>query len=208
MQLVWDMDGTLLDSEEVVPDAFIGAVADLQGPSVDRGMVIATYSLGVPEVIMAHLLGRTLEEGEAEAYYRRLADAPVSPYAGVDMALDELRCGGHPIVIFTGSSTRAASMLLTRAGIKVDLLIGGDQVDRPKPAPDGLRTVAGRLDIDPTSMAYIGDAPTDLRAAKAAGVWSVAAAWGHLYNPGMAADITLATPKQALDLLIMRDGHR
>jgi HAD superfamily hydrolase (TIGR01509 family) len=208
MQLVWDMDGTLLDSEEVVPDAFIGAVAELQGPSVDRSMVIATYSLGVPEVIMAHLLGRTLEEGEAEAYYGRLADAQLSPYAGVVVVLDELRYRGHPIVIFTGSSTRAASMLLTSARIKVDLLIGGDQIDRPKPAPDGLRAVAARLNLDPTSMAYIGDAPTDLQAAKAAGVWSVAAGWGHLYNPEEPADITLATPEQALDFLIEPGGRR
>jgi len=50
-------------------------------------------------------------------------------------------------------------------------------------------------------VAYIGDAPTDLEAARAAGAIAVAAGWGHLYDPAAVADHTLTHPAQALALI-------
>lgn len=198
---MWDMDGTLLDSTAVVPDAFIGAVQELHGPTVDREAVVAAYPLGVPEVILAHLLGRPLAAGEADAYYRRLRGVLPPPYPGVAAVLAELRARGHLVVVFTGASTRAAATLLTGAGLEIDLLVGGDQIARPKPAPDGLLLAARRLELPPAALAYIGDAPTDLRAARAAGSSSVAAGWGHLYDPAEPAHRTLTAPGEALALI-------
>jgi phosphoglycolate phosphatase-like HAD superfamily hydrolase len=60
---------------------------------------------------------------------------------------------------------------------------------------------ADRLGVPAAEIAYIGDSPLDLRAAVAAGSTSAAAAWGHQYNAAEAADYTLATPRQALQLL-------
>jgi HAD superfamily hydrolase (TIGR01509 family) len=195
------MDGTILDTTQVVPDAFIGAVADLGGPALDRASVVAAYSLGVPEVILDHLLGRPLRAGEAECYYQRLGDVTVSPYEGISECLDALRSLGHPITVFTGASTRAARSLLSAAGIEVDILIGGDQIARAKPAPDGLMEAARRLHTPPNKLFYLGDAPVDLQAATAAGAHSVAIAWGHLYRPDTLADHTLHHPTDALHLL-------
>ena len=50
--LVWDMDGTLLDTTSVVPDAFVATVQELGVADVDREKVVAAYSLGVPEVML------------------------------------------------------------------------------------------------------------------------------------------------------------
>ncbi len=52
-----------------------------------------------------------------------------------------------------------------------------------------------------SSLAYVGDAPNDLRAARAVGGLAAAAAWGHQYDPAEPADVTLAAPRAALDLL-------
>lgn len=195
------MDGTLLDSSRVVPDAFVAPVAELGGADVDRDQVVAAYSLGVPEVMLKHLLGRDLQPDEAEAYYRRLLHAPVAPYPGIAEALTELRSSGQVIAVFTGASTRAAATLLATAGIEVNLLVGGDNIQRPKPAPDGLLRAARQLHRDPADLAYIGDAPTDLRTAKAAGALSVAASWGHLYDSAEPADVTLAAPGDVRKLI-------
>jgi HAD superfamily hydrolase (TIGR01509 family) len=200
-RIVSDMDGTLLDTTGVVPDAFVEAVADLGGPSVDRASVVAAYSLGVPEVILGHLLRRPLRPGEEEAYYRRLAGIRVSPYEGITVALRALRSAGHPVTVFTGASSRAARSLLSAAGIEVDILVGGDQIAHPKPAPDGLLEAARRLGTRPGALFYLGDAPTDLLAAKAAGARSVAVGWGHLYRADAPADHTLNRPADALHLL-------
>jgi HAD superfamily hydrolase (TIGR01509 family) len=200
-RIVWDMDGTLLDTTQVVPDAFVEAVGDLGGPNVDRHDVVAAYSLGVPELILEHFLRRSLRPGEEETYYRRLADVRVDPYEGIMDTLRALRSVGLPVTVFTGASTRAARSLLSAAGIEVDILVGGDDITRPKPAPDGLLEAASRLSTPPDRLFYLGDAPTDLLSAAAAGARSVAVAWGHLYRPDAPADHTLHRPADALQLL-------
>lgn len=136
--LVWDMDGTLLDSTRVVPDAFVATVRGLGVADVDREKVVAAYSLGVPEVMLEHLVGRPLDVSEVDAYYNCLESGTVKAYDGVLETLTALRALHLRIAIFTGASSRAARTLLVSAGIKFDILVGGDHVTRPKPAPDGV----------------------------------------------------------------------
>jgi HAD superfamily hydrolase (TIGR01509 family) len=201
MQLVWDMDGTLLDSGVVVPAAYVATVRELGGPPVTPAQVVARYWLGTSEMILADLLGRDVAAAAADIYYRQLAAADIGPYPGVADVLAALRRRGHPVAVFTGASSRAAQILLASAGVAADLVIGGDQVQRPKPAGDGLLLTASRLGVPASSLAYVGDAPNDLKAARAVGGVSAAAAWGHQYDPAEPADVTLATPAAALDLL-------
>lgn len=199
--VVWDMDGTLVDSTRVVPEAFVRAVAALGGPSVSVDEVVAAYWRGTPEVILSFLVGRRLGPAEHDKYYQQLDGAAVSAYPGVAATLAALRGKGLPIAVFTGASTRSAQILLGAAGIDVDVVIGGDQVDRPKPAPDGMLLMAKRLGTTPDRLILVGDSPLDLQAAKAAGSFSASAAWGHLYDPGEPADVTLCAPQQLLSLL-------
>jgi len=200
VQLVWDMDGTLIDSGVVVPAAYVATVRELGGPPVTPAQVVERYWLGTPELILADLLGLDVAGAAADDYYRRLAGASVALYPGVQAVLAELRRRSHPVAVFTGSSSRAAAILLTSAGVAVDVVVGGDQVERPKPAGDGLLLTASQLGVPPSSLAYIGDAPNDLRAARAVGGLAAAAAWGHQYDPAEPADVTLAAPGEALQL--------
>ena len=199
--VAWDMDGTLLDSAVVVPAAFAAALRRLGGPVVTAADVVAAYSLGTPEVIMTHLAGRRLTAADMEAYYAELAAATVRPYAGMTAALGALRSAGGAIAVCTGASQRAAAMLLAAAGLTADVLVGGDRVRRAKPAPDGLLLVAAELGIRPRDLVYVGDAPGDMRAARAAGSHAAAAAWGHMYDPAEPADSVLARPADALALV-------
>jgi HAD superfamily hydrolase (TIGR01509 family) len=199
--VAWDLDGTLVDSGAAVPAAYAAAVLQLGGRSVTADEVIAAYPLGPPEVILPHLAGRALTTSDMETYYAELAHAKVRPYPGVAGALAALRAAGHVIAVFTGASNRAATMLLAAAGLSADVLVGGDQVRHPKPAPDGLLRVAARLGIRPGELAYVGDSPGDLRAARAAGSHAAAAAWGHMYDPAEPADSVLTRPAEALALL-------
>jgi HAD superfamily hydrolase (TIGR01509 family) len=201
VQLVWDMDGTLLDSGVAVPAAYVAAVRQLGGLAVTAADVVGKYWLGIPELILADLLGRCIDAAEADVYYDELARAEVAPYPDAAGVLATLRARGHPVAIFTGTSSRAANMLLAAAGLRADVVVGGDLVQRPKPAGDGLALVANRLGVPATSLAYIGDAPNDMRAARAVGGLAAAAAWGHQYDPAEPADVTLAAVGAALDLL-------
>lgn len=200
-ELVWDMDGTLLDSTVVVPEAFARAVERLGGNPVSPAQAVAAYPLGTPEVILAHLVGRPLGPHETDLYYQELHGAQIAPYPGIVRVLAALRARGRAVAVFTGASTRGARMLLDAAGLTVDVLVGGDHVRRPKPAGDGVLLAAERLGVAPDAIAYIGDSPLDLRAAAAAGSVGAAAAWGHLYDAREPADRTLSEPEAALALL-------
>jgi len=81
------------------------------------------------------------------------------------------------------------------------VLVGGDEVARPKPAPDGVLMIAAALGVRPDELAYVGDSPPDARAARAAGSHAALAAWGHMYDPAEPADSVLARPGDALALL-------
>jgi HAD superfamily hydrolase (TIGR01509 family) len=199
--VVWDMDGTLLDSSVAVPAAFAAALARRGGPVVDAAQVIAAYPLGTAEVIMAHLAGRPVTDADMDEYYRDLRQSQVVAYAGVAEVLRSLRATGQPIAVFTGASRRAAGILLAAAGLAADVLIGGDQVRHPKPAADGLLLAAAEIGIPARDLAYIGDSPADIGAARAAGSHGAAAAWGHMYDAAVAADSVLSVPGQALSLL-------
>ncbi len=199
--LVWDMDGTLLDSSVAVPAAFAATLARRGGPAVSAAQVIAAYPLGTAEVIMAHLAGRPVTGSDMDEYYRELGRAEVAAYGGVAEVLRDLRAISQPIAVFTGASRRAAGILLAAAGLAADVLIGGDQVRRPKPAADGLLLAALEIGVPATGLAYIGDSPADIGAARAAGSHGAAAAWGHMYDAAAAADSVLAVPGQALALL-------
>ncbi len=205
-ELVWDIDGTLLDTSAAVPAAFVRTVCVLGGPDLDPHDVVDAYWRGTPEVILEHLVGRPLTPTETDVYYRELEGVEVAPYPEVADTFAALRAQGRALAVYTGASTRAAGMLLKAADLPVDVLIGGDQVARSKPAPDGILLAAKKLGIEPEDVAYIGDSPLDLRAASSAGSHSVAAAWGHQYDQAERADVVLTSAARALDLLPVADA--
>ena len=195
--ILFDMDGTLVDSTSVVPDAFIAAIAALGGRTLQRQDVIAEYASGPPRTILGRLLGRPAMDMELDLYHRNLLERSghIQPYDGIAELLERLS-PAYAIGVFTGATRRAAEIVLEAADLRrwFSVIVGGDEIQNPKPAPDGIHRAAALLQVNPEEMAYIGDAVIDLRAAKNAGALAVAAAWGHQYDANCPADFTLHTP--------------
>ena len=63
-----------------------------------------------------------------------------------------------------------------------EVVIGSEDTERHKPDPDPILEALTRLDAAPEDAAYVGDSPFDVRAAKAAGVYAVAVAWGGIHG--------------------------
>lgn len=202
--LIFDMDGTLIDSGMVVPDTYIACIAAAGGPAYSRAQIIDAYSLGSPAVMLGHLLGRPCPSDLLEDYHARLALAApgITVYPGIVEALTAL-ARTVPLAVFTGASRRACSLLIEAMGLARHFaaLVGGDEVARPKPHPDGILLACERLGVAPESTAYIGDAPADLEAARRGGALALAAGWGHLYTPGAPADAVLTAPSALVSLV-------
>ncbi len=202
--VIWDMDGTLVDSATVVPDAFIETVTRLGATPPDRHGVVALYDLGDPRIMLGRMLDRDGTDADAELYHDVLATMidQVRVHDGVEDVLDELDRRGVPQAVFTGNSHQAAAILLEGTGLRphFDVVVGGNEVAHPKPAPDGVLKAARELGLEPHRCFYVGDSPLDVGAAEAAGAVPVHAGWGHLYDDAL-GHATAEAPGDVLGFL-------
>lgn len=200
--LVFDMDGTLIESHETVAAAYREAVLAGGGADPSDADIIAAYPLGPPAVILDHLLGHPVTDQDLERYHGELAARRVTVYDGIGDVLST--AAKHvPLGLFTGASQQAARILLDGAGLlgHFRIVVGGDEVTAAKPDPAGIDLACRRLGVEATRAAYVGDSPLDLKAARRSGAVAVAAAWGHQYDPTIPADRTAHRPRDVLALI-------
>src|SRR6266550_6858812 len=198
--VVFDMDGTLIDSSWVVPAAFTATIAELGGPTLDRDEVIASYVIGTPAAIMERFLGRPIDPSEIDGYHARLrAEAErrgVHPYPGIPEALEAL-ARFVALGVFTNADLGNVDVLLGAARLRdrFAVVVGADEVaPNFKPAPDGLLLACERLEVPAPRTAYVGDSPQDGETAHDAGALAVAARWGHLMEDVGGFDVVADRP--------------
>ena len=179
--VVFDLDGTLLDTMISVPLAYVETIRDLGGPDITPQQLIAAWSLGPTPVVLEHFLGRAATRNDLECFDDHVATAAKSaqPFPGVPELLQALRQDGHLLAVFTSATHRLASLMLAGTGLTEHFaaVVTGDQVANPKPAPDGLLDTCRLLHVPASAAAYVGDAATDLHCARAAGAVPIHARW-------------------------------
>jgi HAD superfamily hydrolase (TIGR01509 family) len=197
----FDLDGTLVDSRTIVPDSYVAVVEGLGGRA-SREQVVAAYGAGASDAVLAQLLGHEPPAEAREHYLRELESRAGSAtlYHGVRRAVERL-AGRLPLGVYSGASAEAVSILLEPTGLRpfFRAVLGGDEITRPKPDPEGLRVLAGRLGLDTREVAYVGDAARDAEAARACGAVAVVAGWGHEFTAEAAADLVIPSPDDLLD---------
>ncbi|MBI3647748.1 MAG: HAD family hydrolase [Actinobacteria bacterium] len=199
--VVFDMDGTLFDSWQVVTDAFIATVLKAGGDPYSPQEVIDAFRFGPPRAILEHLIGRATDTDLADYHSRIRRDAwSVRPYPGMLKAIEGL-AASVPVAIFSGADLESVDILLAATDLRpyFKAVVGGDEVAEPKPAPDGLLLACSRLGVKPADAAYVGDSALDVGAARAAGMLAVAASWGHLDTSD--ADLVVDRPDDLLRLV-------
>jgi phosphoglycolate phosphatase/AHBA synthesis associated protein len=197
------MDGTLFDSTNVVPDAYIETVLACGGRRYERQDIIAAYPIGPPRVMLAHLLERECGDADLNRYHTALSAVAqnVRVYDGMAEALGDLSAR-VPLAVFTGASAIAAEILLKASNLRrfFRVVVGGDEVVRPKPDPAGIQLACKRLGVPCDQAAYVGDSPLDLEAARRSTALAVAAGWSAL-SQGVAADEVLSQPHDLVRLV-------
>jgi AHBA synthesis associated protein len=177
--VVFDLDGVIVNSFEVMRQAFSVAYAEAVGagepPFAEYNTHLGRY---FPDIMRIMGLPLAMEEPFVRESYRLAHLVPV--HDGVRGLLGELRARGHRTAVATGKSGARARSLLDQLGLlpEFDVVIGSDEVARPKPAPDIVRRALDVLEMPVGRAMMIGDAVTDLQSAQAAGVTAVAALWG------------------------------
>jgi phosphoglycolate phosphatase len=183
--VLFDLDGTLVDSPGAIVNTFVAAFTELGTPVPAAAAIRAT--IGMPlERAFASLTGLPGDLGAYVRAYQRLFRDIVLPTAaglvfpGVVAGLAELRAHGFALAVATSKTHANADALLTAAGIRdeFEVLVGIDQVTRPKPDPETGRLVLDLLGIPPERAVMVGDTTHDVLMANAAGLRSVAVSYG------------------------------
>jgi pyrophosphatase PpaX len=181
--VLFDFDGTLVDSAGMIQETF-RQVAERAGVPLATERLPELYRLGTLEAQMAALDAERAEE--LTRLYRDVnagLHSTLEPFPGVLPLLETLRGEGRRLGIVT--SKRTATLELAFATIPFaqlfDVIVGANDVERHKPDPLPLLHALERLDAMPGDAVYVGGAPVDVAAARAARVHSVAVTWGGLF---------------------------
>ncbi|HEX6352565.1 HAD-IA family hydrolase [Actinophytocola sp.] len=177
--VVFDLDGVLVDSFAAMREAFSIAYTEVVGSGTPPFEEYSRHlGLYFPDIMRKMDLPLTME-GPFIAASKQLADR-VLVYDGVAEMLLSLREAGLATGVATGKHGWRARELLDTVGLSstLDVVIGSDEVSRPKPAPDIVEACLDKLGVPAAYAMYVGDAPADMQSARAAAVRSVAALWG------------------------------
>jgi pyrophosphatase PpaX len=127
--------------------------------------------------------------------------------AGIDDVLVRLKDEGRRLGIVTAKRRTTVELAFAKVplGHLFETVVGGDETEHHKPHPEPLLVALQRLGADRHDAAYVGDAPFDVQAAKGAGVFSVAVAWGGIHSrdrlEAEAPDALVDTAEELLGVL-------
>ncbi|MEP7330147.1 MAG: phosphoglycolate phosphatase [Betaproteobacteria bacterium] len=190
--VLFDLDGTLADSADDLAGALNSVRADAGLPPVPLDAVRAHASSGARGMLQAgmgitpdHPRYNALREAFLDHYAANLA-VNTRLFDGVDALLTHLTAHGFRWGIVTNKHTRftvpvtAALALTGRAGV----IVSGDTTPHAKPHPAPLLHAAAALQVAPAACVYVGDDLRDIEAGIAAGMPTLAAAYGYVGAAG------------------------
>ncbi|MCC6628784.1 MAG: HAD-IA family hydrolase [Chloroflexi bacterium] len=195
--VLFDLDGTLLDSIDLIVQSFQHATLEHLGVPIAREAVIPTIGRPLTLVLEEMAPGRGAALWASyEVYLRQHHDDLVRLYPGVTETLAVLRDRGYPLGIVTSKRRAVAELAFATTSLDalMAVIICVEDAPRPKPAPDPLLAAADRLGLPPAACLYVGDSVHDLQSATAAGMPSAAALWG----PNDPARLRACQPTHAL----------
>ena len=177
MLVVFDLDGTVIDSSRALLEAHAVAWPSLgfECPSDEAILEL----VGLPLVHTMHTLGGAdHSESLAEAYSKAYAHTSVR-YETLFEGMTELLARPYRAAVATGKSQRGAESAVRRHGLsdRFEIVLGGNSVPRPKPYPDMLHAIIEAAGTE--DLVMIGDTTYDLEMAHAAGVKAIGVSWGH-----------------------------
>lgn len=182
--LVFDWDGTLMDSEAHIVSCIEAALSDAGVPAVACGEIRSIIGLGLQEAIQT-LVPHADESlrGSITQYYRAhffsSERQPPVLFEGVPEMLHQLHRQGYLLAVATGKGRQGLNHVLAQSGLQ-DLFHGTRTVDeaRSKPHPQMLHDIMDRLGVAPGDTLMIGDTEYDLLMAHNAGAHALAVCGG------------------------------
>jgi pyrophosphatase PpaX len=207
--VLFDLDGTLIDSIRLILDSYHHTLAAhgvpprtdedwLRGVGTPLSVQFAEWrdDLGKLEAMVATY----------RAYNLANHDRMVTVYPGVVATVEAIRAAGRRTGLVTSKNRQGAlrGLTLVKLEAMMDVLVCADEVTNPKPHPEPVEKAVALLGADPATTVYVGDSIHDMVSGRAAGVRTAAALWGPFGREHLqlaVPDYWLETPADLLTLL-------
>ena len=188
--LVFDLDGTLIDSRKDLANSVNAMLAQFNRPTLPED-VIASYIGDGAGMLVRRALGDPDDEAYVESaltafldYYREHKLDYTRVYPGVLESLDALSRGidGAPrqMAVLTNKPIVPSQVICDTLGLTPFFfrIYGGNSFSTKKPDPQGLNQLIREAGVDPFETLMIGDSDVDILTARSAGVWAVGCRFG------------------------------
>lgn len=201
--IVFDIDGTMIDTEEAVNYAYQSIIFKKHGRYFTKEEMLKGY--GVPTPMSLQRYGFTDIDAALKDYYKYLIEgfARCRAFDGVPEVISQLREMSVPMGVVTSRCRYEIEIDACLKGIirNFDSVVSSDDTTQHKPNPDPLLMAMQKLNAQPSETLYIGDTVFDRACARNAGVKFALALWGSNNAENIDADFFFKKPADLLELL-------
>ena len=204
--ILFDLDGTLIDSIELILSSARHAFAGRSHMPSDEEWIAG---IGTPLLTQLRLYATDEADlatllASYRAHQAEHHDRLTRCYDDVPATIEELHRRGHPLGIVTSKASSLAAYSLAHVGLDryIPVVVGYDDTTRHKPDPEPVLFALERLDVEPADAVYVGDSPHDIRAGNAAGVTTVAV----LSGPFSRETLVAAEPNYIIECMAELTG--
>jgi phosphoglycolate phosphatase len=209
--LVFDLDGTLIDSRRDIATALNRLRSDLGLPPLSLDEVVTMVGEGAKVLVR-----RALADGDGEptrelldrylSYYQEVCLDTTVAYPGIEEMLAEL-APTYRMAVLSNKGERLSIEILEGLDLawRFKEILGGDSLPTRKPSPAGLNAIADRMNVPVESLLLIGDSRIDAETARNAGCAFALVEWGFPPTPGtggLEADLRASTAEELARLLV------
>ncbi|WP_053220075.1 HAD family hydrolase [Virgibacillus senegalensis] len=179
--IIFDFDGTLANTLPINIFGFQEVFKKFDQKDYSKEQIKDMFGPPEPELIEQNLESDNLDEA-VSFYYQQYEDHHnrlVDKNEEIEQLLSTLKERGLKLGVVTGKSRKSFEYSLAELDMKryFDVLITGDDVEKAKPAPEGIQRALQKVDISIDDAMYVGDSDDDMQAGKEAGVYVGAAKW-------------------------------
>jgi pyrophosphatase PpaX len=179
--VLFDLDGTILDTNELIMTSFMEALKGIVPPGFGKEHIIPHMGLTLEDQLR-HFSGQQDVGHLIEAYREvnlQLHDQYVRAFPFVNEVLEKLHNAGIRIGVVTTKIRLTTEKGLAFVGIRnyVDAIVTVDDVVNPKPHAEPVLKALEQLGVEPSQALMVGDSAVDMKSAISAGVAAVGVAW-------------------------------